>query len=429
MSTKHNTIGWRLGAAAVVFAMGMGAGLGLAAWSGQAQAKGRAENGVYQRLSVFARVLNYVETNYVDPVDSETLIYGAIKGLLDTLDPHSNFLPPDVFKELKIDTTGEYQGLGLIIDYDETSPDGSFIIQEVIPGGPADKVKLRRGDALLKIDGVTLAGMSMQEATRLLRGPIGSVVQLTVRGAADETLREIPLVRAVVRLTAVDSTTYPPLGYIRIKAFQNQTARDVRRTVNHWMTQSPPAVRGIVLDLRNNPGGLLDEAVGVADIFMDKGVIVSVEGRNTMVAERSMAHKENTYASVPLALLMNGGSASAAEVLAGALQDTSRALVVGSRSYGKGSVQNIIDLEDGSGLKLTVARYFTPKHRSIHGVGIEPDLNVSDPRDLLMPLADARNVLAPAMKKLVAPRPKTGIPDDDWPLLVAYAKLTGTAAK
>ena len=429
MSTKHNGIGWRLGAAALVFVQGMGAGLGLAAWSGQAQAKGWAENGVCQRLSVFAKVLNYVETNYVDPVDSETLIYGAVKGLLDTLDPHSNFLPPDVFKELKIDTTGEYQGLGLMIDYDETSPDGSFIIQEVIPGGPADKVKLRRGDGILKIDGVTLAGMSMQEATRLLRGPIGSVVQLTVRSQADDTLREIPLVRAVVRLTAVESTTFAPLGYIRIKAFQNQTARDVRRTVNRWLAQNPPAVRGIVLDLRNNPGGLLDEAVGVADIFMDEGVIVSVEGRNTMVAERSMAHKENTYATVPLALLMNGGSASAAEVLAGALQDTSRALIVGSCSYGKGSVQNLIDLEDGSGLKLTVALYFTPKHRPTQGVGIEPDLNVSDPGELLMPLEDARNVLAPAIKELVTPRPKTGIAADDWPLLVAYAKLVGTAAK
>jgi len=425
MSREHKRLGWRLGAAALLFVLGVGTGLGLAAWGGEVQAKGRAENGVYQRLSVFAKVLNYVETNYVDAVDSETLIYGAVKGLLDTLDPHSSFLPPDVFKELKIDTTGEYQGLGLMIDYDETSPDGGFIIQDVIPGGPADKVKLRRGDGLIKVDGVDLAGMSMQEATRLLRGPIGSVVHLTVQSTADSTLREIPLVRAVVHMTAVASATYKPLGYIRIKAFQNQTAREVRRTVNRWLSQNPPAVKGIVLDLRNNPGGLLDEAVGVADIFLDKGVIVSVEGRNTLVAERSMARKENTWASIPLALLMNGGSASAAEVVAGALQDSSRALIVGSRSYGKGSVQNIIDLEDGSGLKLTVARYFTPKHRSIHGVGIEPDMPVADPRELLMPVEDARQVLAPSMKALIAPRPETGIAADDWPLLVAYAKLVG----
>ena len=427
MRDQKNSGYWKVAGGVALFGLGVLCGLVLATTPSKAQAG--ANDAVYQRLGLFAKILNYVETNYVDPISHEQLIYGAIKGMLDSLDPHSVFLPPDVFKELKINTTGEFQGLGLIIDYNADRKEGGFSVQSVLNGSPAAAMGIRRGDRLVRIDGQDLDGRTLQEVVRLLRGPVGSSVTLTMDGVEGRGLRDMVLVRAVVRFSSVESAAYPPVGYIRVKSFQNQTAREVKKAVHQFMAPGSGTDQGIIIDLRDNPGGLLDEAVAIADIFLKDGPIVSVEGRNSLVSEQSNARPEDTFATVPVALVVNGGSASASEVLAGAMKDTSRAAIVGQRTYGKGSVQNIIDLEDGSGLKLTVARYYTPRHRSIQGVGVEPDLEVPDPRDMLLPPDDVRQNLSPKLKAMLEKNPNAGLPKDDWPLQAAYTLVAGSQTK
>ncbi len=398
----------------------------VAVWSIRAApAKGDA---VYQKLEIFAQVLHYVKTNYVDPVDDKALIYGAIKGMMDTLDSHSSFMPPDLFKELKIDTTGEFPGLGLILDYGSEGTEG-FVVVSVLPGTPAAKGGIKPGDVLLKIDGKELADKSLPEVVRLMRGPVGSTVVLTVSDEDGTNVRNVLLHRSIIRLSSVDSRLIPPVGYIRIRSFQNSTSEDVRRILMSWFDGGSSAgIKGIVLDLRDNPGGLLEEAVSVADMFLSKGVIVSIEGRNRFSREIDKAHKKNTIvpANVPVVVLINGGSASAAEVLSAALLENGRARLVGEKSYGKGTVQNIIDLDDGSGLKITVARYFTPKHNSINDTGILPDTIVPDPKRLVESAERARDSLPPQIKKLITPLPEDKqVPALDWQLTAAYRLIAG----
>ena len=380
-------------------------------WGRPEGVRAESRDELYRKLDVFAKVLHYVDTSYVKEVDQQELIYGAIKGMLETLDAHTMFMPPDVYREMKIDTTGEFQGLGLVIEKRDAS--GELTVIAPMESSPAVRAGIKPGDRILKIDGKPTYDMTLQQAVAVMRGPVGTKVTLSIkRGQADP--EDVPLVRGMVKIRSVQQKLLARnFGYVRIKSFQERTAYYVRAAIARMEMENQGALLGLVLDLRDNPGGLLEEAVKVADLFIEKGLIVSTEARNATHIEQEHAHQEGTR-DLPLVLLLNGGSASASEIVAGALQDSERAVVIGTKSYGKGSVQNIIDLEDGSGLKLTVAYYYTPKHRSIQEVGIMPDIFVGQK------LTANQSGLEEGMLKRV---PGVDIEQDDSQLWVAYHYL------
>jgi len=334
----------------------------------------------YRKLRIFSQVFNYVENNYVEPVDQEKLVYGAIQGMLGTLDPHSAFLPPDLFQKMKEDTTGEFGGLGIEIGV----RDGWLTIIAPVAGSPAAKAGLRTGDRILAIEQRDAEGMRLEEAVAMLRGQPNTKITITVTREGWDTPREVVLVRKRLRLNSVEQRTLEPgYGYVRIKSFQERTERNLGQALEVIARQArlggQQQLAGLVLDLRDNPGGLVDEAVRVADLFVADGVLVTTAGRNERQIDVQKAHRRGTQPHYSMIVLVNEGSASASEIVAGALQDHRRALVMGVATFGKGSVQTIIELEDGSGLKLTIARYFTPSGRSIQDAGIVPDVVVEAP--------------------------------------------------
>ncbi|MFH1810894.1 MAG: S41 family peptidase [Pseudomonadota bacterium] len=331
----------------------------------------------YRSLRIFSQVFNYIENNYVDSIEQKTLVYGAIVGMMGTLDPYTVFLPPDQYQKIKEDTTGEFGGLGIEIGL----KDGWLTIIAPIADSPAARAGLKSGDRIIAIEGKTAEGVSVADSVALLRGPPNTRITLTVQRDGWDAPRDVALVRQKLRLNPVeDRMLQAGLGYVRIKSFQERTEHELKKALDRLTRQAREAGRegleGLVLDLRDNPGGLVDEAVRVSDLFLDSGDIVTTEGRNRRHVERQVAHRRGTQPRYPVAVLVNEGSASASEIVAGALQDHARAVVVGQRSFGKGSVQTIIELDDGSGLKLTVARYFTPSGRSINEHAIDPDLVV-----------------------------------------------------
>jgi len=345
------------------------AGVAFHASIGEALAAG------YGRLDVFARVLAFVENNYVDEVDGDRLIYDAIKGMLSSLDPHTTFLPPEEYQVMRADTSGEFGGLGVEISADEES----LVVVAPIDDTPAARAGILAGDRILAIDGESTKGMGIATAVRRMRGELGTRVVLTVMREGFAEPLELALLRDRVRMRSVEWRLYPQgRGYVRIKSFQERTDEHLGKALAALEKENGGPLQGLVLDLRNNPGGLLDQAVRVADRFLESGVIVSTQGRGGRLLEEERAHAAGTEPGYPLVVLVNGGSASASEIVAGALQDHGRAVLLGTTTFGKGSVQTVIDLDDGSGLKMTVARYHTPSQRAIHGKGIEPDLPVEE---------------------------------------------------
>ncbi len=340
-------------------------------FSTTAQAK---ESKVFEKLESLSKVLSYIETNYIEPVEGDKLLDSAIKGMLADLDPHTVYMPPEVFREMKVDTKGEFGGLGIEI----VLKDDVLTVITPIEDTPAEKAGIKAGDRILKIDGTVTKGMTLLDAVKKMRGPRGGKVILTIGRDGEKNPFDIAVRRDTIRIRSVDSELVDDFyGYVRIKSFQEKTGRDLKRHVKRLNQKSGGKLKGILLDLRNNPGGLLDQAVRTADLFLDEGVIVSTMGRKGSFQEVEMAHKEGTQPDLPMITLVNEGSASASEVVAGALQDHNRSIILGAETFGKGSVQSIIDLEDGSGLKLTIAHYYTPKGRSIQALGIKPDIYVS----------------------------------------------------
>ncbi len=324
---------------------------------------------VYRNLEIFANVLTLLQQHYVDKIDTNEVIVGAINGMLTSLDPHSAYMPPEDFKELQEETKGSFTGIGIEI----TIRDGVLTAVSPIEDTPAYKAGIRAGDQIVRINGELTKSMTLMDAVKKLRGKKGTRVTITIYRQGWPEPRDFVLVRDVIPLHSVRSMMLEPhLLYVRITNFQANTTRDFVQALNRAGKQH--SLDGLLLDLRDNPGGLLDQAIKVADVFIDRGIIVSTRGRDPEQNMRFEAHKGNSRYSFPLVVLVNGGSASASEIVAGALQDHKRAIIVGTETFGKGSVQTIIPMPNGAGIRLTTARYYTPSGRSIQETGILPDV-------------------------------------------------------
>ncbi len=329
----------------------------------------------YEKLKVFTEILSLVQANYVDEVKSKELMYGAVKGMLESLDPHSAFMPPEAFREMQVETQGSFGGLGIEI----TVKDRMLTVVAPIEGTPADRAGVQPGDRIAKIDGQPTKDMTLMDAVRKLRGPKGSKVTISIFREGRLEPFDVTLVRETIEVRSVRSKDLGDgIYYIRISSFQEKTTKDLEKVMEQAQKLGTTA---LVLDLRNDPGGLLNQAVGVTDMFLDKGqLIVYTQGRLKNQDLRFSAEHSNGFPLWPMVVLVNGGSASASEIVAGALQDWKRAVILGTKTFGKGSVQTVIPLSDGSGLRLTTAKYYTPRGRSIHGTGIVPDIIVEQPR-------------------------------------------------
>lgn len=330
----------------------------------------------YTDLQNFTKILNLVQQYYVEPVDSKKLLMGAIRGMLRELDPHTSYMPQEMFKDFETETSGEFGGLGIEISIQN----GILTIISPIEDTPAWEAGIKPGDRVVAVDGKSTKGLGLMEASQLMRGKRGTKTVLTVVRAREEDTRDITITRGSVKIKSVKFTDLgDSYGYVRITSFIENTSRDLEKTMAEMVKKAgKQGVRGVIIDLRRNPGGLLDQAIKVSDMFLKDGDIVSTIGRDPQKKEVVSATKQGKYLDFPVIILMNEYSASASEIVAGALQDNRRALIMGEKSFGKGSVQHVIKLGDGSGLKLTIARYFTPTGRSIQAEGIQPDIELDD---------------------------------------------------
>jgi carboxyl-terminal processing protease len=329
------------------------------------------ESGHYTQIKTFAETLSLVKKNYVEEVTEKDLVYGAIKGMLSSLDPHSSFMPPEAFKEMQIDTKGEFGGLGIQIGI----KDKILTIIAPIDDTPADKAGVKAGDKIIKIEGESTKDITLHEAVSKLRGPKGTSVTITILREGLEKPKDISIVRDIIKLKSVKSRVVEEgIGYVKLTQFQERTVSDLKKALNKL---SKEQIHSLILDLRNNPGGLLKGAVDVTSQFLPPGkLVVYIKGRSGDKTEFPTVNG-NQYVKYPMIVLVNEGSASASEIVSGALQDLERALVIGTQTFGKGSVQTVMPLSDGSALRLTTARYYTPNGRSIQTTGITPDVIVN----------------------------------------------------
>ena len=322
-----------------------------------------------QALAKFTKVLSIVEKYNVDNLSIEELMDKSLKGMMTNLDAHSSYLDSKSFESLKVQTNGEFGGLGITVGM----KDGALTVIAPIEGTPADKAGIKAGDIILKIDEKSTLGMSLDDAVSIMRGPKGEPIDLTIVREGESKPLSIHIVRDIIKIESVYTKTIDEnILYIRVTSFDKKVVEDVSKAIKKHKTQTG----GIVLDLRNNPGGLLDQAVGLVDLFVDKGNIVSQKGRDTRENQSYEASETKTLTDVPLVVLVNGGSASASEIVSGALQDHKRAVVVGTKTFGKGSVQVILPITETDAIKLTVARYYLPSGRTIQAVGVTPDIRV-----------------------------------------------------
>ncbi|MDP3855468.1 S41 family peptidase [Phenylobacterium sp.] len=359
---------------ASAFVLGAGS---MAYVSQAALASGQPKTQTYKTLQLFGDVVDIVERQYVTEVDDEKLIEAAIDGMLTSLDPHSGYLNPDSFDDMRDQTRGEYGGLGIEV----TSEDGVVKVISPMDGTPAFKAGVKAGDFITAVNGESVLGLSVNEAVKQMRGKPGELVTLTIAREKTEPF-DVKIVREVIKPRSAVAKMEGDYGYLRVSAFNEKTTDEAEAALADLRAKNP-GMKGLILDLRNNPGGLLDQAVGISDLFLDGGEVVSQRGRDPRDIERYNARTGDAAGGLPMVVLINSGSASAAEIVAGALQDRKRAELVGLTSFGKGSVQTVIPLHGGidGALKLTTARYYTPSGRSIQKTGIEPDLEVAETRD------------------------------------------------
>ena len=352
--------------------LGMTAAIGVAlatAGFSSTQAADRSET--YRQLNLFSDVFTRIRANYVEEVDDKKMIEAAINGMLTSLDPHSSYMNAENFEDMQVQTKGEFGGLGIEV----TMENGLVKVISPIDGTPADKAGVKSGDYITALDGEQVMGLTLSDAVEKMRGAPGSKIMVTIARRGEQAQFDIEIIRDIIKIQSVKSRVEGDSGYIRISSFNEQTEPGLKKALDDIKKQLGPKLNGLVLDLRNNPGGLLDQAVAVGDAFLDHGEVVQTRGRDPQDVQRYHAHSGDSLNGLPMIVLINGGSASASEIVAGALQDYHRAIIVGTKSFGKGSVQTIIPLGQGNGaMRLTTARYFTPSGRSIQAEGIEPDI-------------------------------------------------------
>ena len=326
-------------------------------------------------IRTFAEIFSKIKNDYVENINDKKLLENAIRGMLRGLDPHSAYLDKEAYKELQEGASGKFGGLGIEVGYE----DGFVKVISPIDDTPAQRAGVKAGDLIIKLDGKSVKGISLMEAVKMMRGKPGSEIVLTILREGEEKPFNLPVVRDVITVKNIKSETIEPgLMYIRISNFQIHTVDDMRKSLKKLKNENTDNLKGLVLDLRNNPGGLLNAAVGVSDLFLNNGLIVYTEGRIKDSKLKFTAKPTEVFKNIPIIVLVNGGSASASEIVAGALQDHKRAIIMGERTFGKGSVQTILPMSDETALKLTTARYYTPSGRSIQASGIEPDMIVKN---------------------------------------------------
>ena len=341
-----------------------------------AQAKNGSEdkNRVYEQLNLFGEVFDRIRSGYVEDVNSSDLISAAIRGMLTSLDPHSGYMPPESFQDMQVDTRGAFGGLGIEV----TQEDGFVKVVSPMDGTPASEAGIQSGDFITHVDGEAILGLTLSEAVDKMRGPVGSEVSLTIVRNLDEEPFDIVIIRDVIKLTAARVRVEDDVIIVRVTTFNEQTTPNIKKGIKEKIDElsGKDNVSGFIIDLRNNPGGLLSEAISVSDMFLNQGEIVSTRGRNNGQSKRYSASKGDLAENKPIIVLINGGSASASEIVAGALQDHKRAVILGTKSFGKGSVQSVIPLGENGAMRLTTARYYTPSGRSIQALGVVPDIIV-----------------------------------------------------
>ena len=332
---------------------------------------------VYEQLDLFGDIFERIRAQYVEEVDTNELIEAAINGMLTSLDPHSSYMSPEDAADMRVQTRGEFGGLGIEV----TQEEGFVKVVSPIDGTPADAAGVEAGDFITHVDGQSLMGLTLDQAVDMMRGPVGSEIVITILREGTTEPFDISIIRDTIKLTAVRTRTEGQTVVLRVTTFNDQTYANLESGLAESIEEAGgiDAIRGVVLDLRNNPGGLLTQAIRVSDAFLEKGEIVSTRGRNPEDGERFNATPGDLAQGKPIVVLINGGSASASEIVAGALQDHRRAVVIGTKSFGKGSVQTVMPLRGDGAMRLTTARYYTPSGRSIHALGVSPDIVVDQP--------------------------------------------------
>jgi carboxyl-terminal processing protease len=337
---------------------------------GDSQVSAALERSIYKNLKTFNEVLDMVQKNYVEEVDSRKLLEGAINGMMKSLDPHSTYMTAEMYKDLEAETRGSFGGIGIEI----TIKKDVLTVVSPVEDTPAYNAGIKAGDHIIQIDGKSTKDITIMEAVKKLRGPKDTKVTVTIVREDMTKPKDFVITRSIIKIKSVKSKIYDDhIGYIRVSSFQERTADDLKKELRDIKAKNG-VLEGIILDLRNNPGGLLNQAVSVADVFLKSGVIVTTKGRTRNMETKSVAKDDGDEPTCPIIAMVNEGTASAAEIVSGALQDNGRALVLGTKTFGKGSVQTVIPLEEGSALKLTTAQYYTPSGRSIQAEGIKPDI-------------------------------------------------------
>ena len=354
-----------------------------------------SKNDLYEKIDLFGEVLENIKKDYVNDINQSELMESAINGVLQSLDPYSAYMSPELFKEMQTDTKGEFGGLGIEIGMEA----GVVKVISPIDDTPAAKAGIKAGDYIVKIGNEQVQGKSLLEAVKLMRGPVGTAIELTVRRKNVKKPLEFNIVRKIIEVKSVSSRIIGKeknLGYIRLKSFNENSDKQFLKSVKQFEKNSK--IKGYVLDLRNNPGGLLTQAINITDFFLEDGEIVSTKGRKVSETRKFFARKGDEIKGKPIIVLINNGSASASEIFAGALKDHKRAIILGESSYGKGSVQSIIPLRNGGGMRLTISKYYLPSGKSISEVGVTPDILVEEEGDDFLINSDKDNQLNYAIK-------------------------------
>jgi carboxyl-terminal processing protease len=337
-----------------------------------------SKNDLYEKIDLFGEVLENIKKEYVDDVDQAEVMDSAINGVLQSLDPYSAYMSPELFKEMQTDTRGEFGGLGIEIGMEA----GVVKVISPIDGTPAEKAGIKAGDYIVKIGKEQVQGKSLMEAVKLMRGPVGTSIDLTVRRKDVKKTLDFTITRKIIEVQSVSSEIISKeknIGYIRLKSFNENSDNQFLKSIKKF--EKNPKIKGYAIDLRNNPGGLLTQAINITDFFLDDGEIVSTKGRKISETRKFFARRGDETKGKPVIVLINNGSASASEIFAGALKDHKRAIIVGENSYGKGSVQSIIPLRNGGGIRLTISKYYLPSGKSISEVGVTPDIVVEESGD------------------------------------------------